>query len=229
MTLYELRDTDTYSEIVQCDVYGLRTLSVRPTFILDVGANIGCFSLYAATLFPEATLLAIEPDPENYKSLCANLDGKSHLSCLNVALGTGPVYYRHNDKSVLRGYNSPSSPGFDTIQDDVNWIGTEIQSVTIDQLIPRDCGEYLIKIDCEGAEACIIGHKPSMDILQRSCMVTAELHFYQEHAVPAPLWDNRELAISNRMCLAYNLSLTHDVQLKLWSNGAILWAMKRSL
>tara|TARA_Y100001934_G_scaffold270838_1_gene356382 strand:+ start:168 stop:452 length:285 start_codon:yes stop_codon:yes gene_type:complete len=43
-----------------------------PSFILDAGAHIGLSSVYFANRFPNAIVLAIEPDASNYNILCKN-------------------------------------------------------------------------------------------------------------------------------------------------------------
>ncbi len=44
-------------------------------FILDCGANVGYSAVYFLTRFPEAVLIAVEPDPDNCAMLGANLAG----------------------------------------------------------------------------------------------------------------------------------------------------------
>ncbi len=39
----------------------------------DVGANVGVYSLIAASICPDARIVAIEPAPANYEALCRNL------------------------------------------------------------------------------------------------------------------------------------------------------------
>ena len=53
----------------------LRELSdIDVATIVDAGANIGLASLYLATAFPRAHILAIEPDMDNYELLVRNVD-----------------------------------------------------------------------------------------------------------------------------------------------------------
>lgn len=41
--------------------------------IIDAGANIGLASVYFAMRFPQARILALEPEPENFHWLCRNV------------------------------------------------------------------------------------------------------------------------------------------------------------
>src|SRR5579883_1485462 len=45
---------------------------LAPRVIVDAGANIGAASLYFATRFPEATILALEPEQSNFQLLRKN-------------------------------------------------------------------------------------------------------------------------------------------------------------
>ncbi|GLZ39322.1 FkbM family methyltransferase [Actinokineospora sp. NBRC 105648] len=61
--------------------------------VLDVGANIGLFSLYVARERPAARVYAFEPAPEAYAALVANVaDHDLPVTCLPWAVGghTGP-------------------------------------------------------------------------------------------------------------------------------------------
>src|SRR5947208_4936670 len=43
------------------------------TTIIDAGANVGYSSAYFLSRFPEARIIALEPDPENFNALRRNL------------------------------------------------------------------------------------------------------------------------------------------------------------
>lgn len=47
-------------------------LAAAPEFIIDGGANIGCASVYFANRFPDARIVAVEPDRGNFRVLEAN-------------------------------------------------------------------------------------------------------------------------------------------------------------
>ena len=57
--------------IVIADEYHLRNQR-NPKVIFDIGANVGIFSLHAATLFPGCIIYAFEPSVENFALLKSN-------------------------------------------------------------------------------------------------------------------------------------------------------------
>ena len=65
--------TSLKREILHRDYYDLRKFSPGSfDTIIDIGANIGMFSLYARFLQPLARIIAIEPHPAIFKILQDN-------------------------------------------------------------------------------------------------------------------------------------------------------------
>lgn len=62
------------------------TLPASPT-ILDVGANIGLFSRFAAQEWPDASVFAFEPVPLLFDLLRANTEHTPGVDAINVGLG----------------------------------------------------------------------------------------------------------------------------------------------
>jgi FkbM family methyltransferase len=54
--------------------------------IIDAGANIGASTLYLADAWPEARVIAVEPDGYNLELLCSDTSGFPHVTCLHAAL-----------------------------------------------------------------------------------------------------------------------------------------------
>ena len=54
----------------------------RKPLILDVGANAGFASRFFALEYPEAAIIAVEPDPENYRVLCENVKSVSGVTSI---------------------------------------------------------------------------------------------------------------------------------------------------
>ena len=61
----------------------------RPV-ILDAGANIGIASVWFAHRFPEAVLLAVEPDPRNAAIARMNTERLSNVRVVEAAIGSTP-------------------------------------------------------------------------------------------------------------------------------------------
>jgi len=55
-------------------------------FIIDGGANVGYSALFFAELFPEATIVALEPDPKAFVRLCRNCQGHPKIKPVQAAL-----------------------------------------------------------------------------------------------------------------------------------------------
>ena len=79
------------------DVYGLR-LSPPPDVIWDIGANIGAFCCVAAHAFPDAAIIAYEPDSEVVEVLEKNVRANA---LPNVTIITMPVTTRTERSTVL--------------------------------------------------------------------------------------------------------------------------------
>ena len=54
--------------------------------VLDAGANIGCSTHTLASGLPEATVVGLEPDADNYAMLCLNTRGLHNAVPLRAAL-----------------------------------------------------------------------------------------------------------------------------------------------
>lgn len=66
-------DMNVFSQIFAWDEYAcLRSVS-SPRWILDLGANVGYSSAYFLSCFPTASVIAVEPDPDNCKLCRRNL------------------------------------------------------------------------------------------------------------------------------------------------------------
>jgi hypothetical protein len=64
---------------------------------IDVGANIGRYSLYLAKKFPNTLVIAIEPDPEAYFSLIKGVQANN----LNNVIALNLAAYNSNGYVVL--------------------------------------------------------------------------------------------------------------------------------
>ncbi|KAM3504334.1 hypothetical protein MY10362_003638 [Beauveria mimosiformis] len=90
-----------YKEIFGDNCYNVAQLS-DPRFIVDVGANIGLFSVYMKSKFPACKVVAFEPAPDTFAVLTKNLalhavDGvRAHRCALGATAGQGSLTFFPN-------------------------------------------------------------------------------------------------------------------------------------
>lgn len=124
--------------------------------VIDIGANIGSFSLYAASLGAKK-VIAVEPEPHNLELLRKNIDEHKGITpdCEfvidQVAIGrhdNNMVYINndHGDSRVVENANMAAD-------DSVN-----VRMITLDTLFKKHKIEYIdvLKIDIEGMEGDVI-------------------------------------------------------------------------
>ena len=126
---------------------------VRPgATIIDIGANIGLFSLVAAQ--KAATVLAFEPEPENFAILQKNcrLNEAHNVTARQLAVsdtsGVSRLYLPDNDGLTGR-HSLYSGRGSRSL---------EVSCATLDEIVADggyECVD-LVKLDCEGSEYGIL-------------------------------------------------------------------------
>lgn len=175
-----------FGEVVTEDCYRLRSVKFQPTLIFDIGANIGIFSRFARTLFPKASIVALEPD-ENNCAYFRDFTFDSNIHLIQKALGRGRIFHgttaaNGSGETYLSaglGYPGAMLNGAASLGAGLEY--SNVESVTLGELAgewltPKD--SLLIKIDCEGAENTIWDDPASMEVLKRAGYIAAELHFY---------------------------------------------------
>ena len=126
-------------------------LSILPPkpIIIDIGANIGQYSIAVKSFFPKAELYSVEPDPNVFKLLMNNTKSLKSITTYNYALAskTGSIdFYVNKEFSewssiIKQGYN-------------VNKI--RVKAIKGDTLFANLKYIDLLKIDVEGAELEVI-------------------------------------------------------------------------
>jgi FkbM family methyltransferase len=144
------------------DEYGLRSICGPVKTVVDIGANIGIFSLWARHNFPGATIHAYEPNEEIFNYAVENLK-EATVMLFNEGVSnestTGTLVQKESSRL---GKTRKESLG-------------RIKLTDIDTVIERVGGKLdILKLDCEGAE---------WEIFQRSAVfqgvsqIRMEYHF----------------------------------------------------
>jgi len=164
-------DRQTLNGIFGRDEYRLNGFADRSLdTIVDVGANIGLFSIRAAPL--ARRIIAVEPLPDHFKILQSNLSDPRfrHVAPVQKALsgtsGTLELWVSSNPggHSILREVAHGSSS--------VRVEATTLRDLFADHAIER-CN--LLKLDCEGAEYESLAATPE-DLWARIDRIHLEFH-----------------------------------------------------
>jgi FkbM family methyltransferase len=73
-------DIQVFNQIFFYGDYDL-DFKVRPKVIIDCGAHIGLASIYFKNRYPEANIIAIEPQRQNFELLMKNTKGYKNIYC----------------------------------------------------------------------------------------------------------------------------------------------------
>jgi FkbM family methyltransferase len=135
--------------------------------LLDVGANLGCFSLTLARIRPDCIVHSFEPSPETFIRLKANMarNQKSNVKIHQLALG--------KEIGHLQFVNDQSSPGTNHLVAQTEVIAgstIEVEVSTIDQFLETDGAPDVafLKIDVEGFEADVL-RGAAHTLMNRQC------------------------------------------------------------
>ena len=131
--------------------------------IVDAGANIGAASLWFASQYPAAAVVAVEPDPENVAVLRRNVANQPNVRVLEAAIGS--------ERGRVELVPGPKSWDVQTVRSE-----TGVKIVTVDDAIKASGGDapFIIKVDIEGFEADLFARNLSW--LDRSTVVMIEPH-----------------------------------------------------
>lgn len=125
------------------------------SIVIDIGANIGVFSLYAA-LSGAKKVYAFEPSREAFEILCKNIK-LNNLT--DVIIPVNKAVSSIDDLIIQFPCSSSPYNNIRSFASDNELICCEILTVTIDSFIDKNVNIHnidLLKLDCEGAEFDIL-------------------------------------------------------------------------
>jgi FkbM family methyltransferase len=160
--------------------YSSLKLENEPTLILDCGANIGCASISLLSRFPQAHIVAIEPDRDNFEMCRRNLAPFGN----RVTLINAAVWPEDAELEVVRGEFAGGWEWAHQVRPaPIGSVG-EVRGLSFESLIAQLPYERidLLKIDIEGAEkeifsGCCSGWLP------RVANLVIELHDEEAAAI----------------------------------------------
>lgn len=144
---------------------------LAPELIVDAGANIGMATLFFAHHYPNARIIAIEPESSNFTMLQTNCEGIKNITLIKSALWSNACRLRIADSDAAAWAFSV------TDQLPVDDRSEPVMATTIPEILDRMNAIQidLLKLDIEGAELELFS-VGSEKWLNRVCNIVIELH-----------------------------------------------------
>jgi FkbM family methyltransferase len=204
-----------YGEVVTFDCYKVKELSFVPDVVIDLGANVGCFTRFARELFPNALIVAVEPNEDNFAQLIRFTE-EDNIIFINKAIGIDKVY--HGTTSANGSGETYLSAGLgypaDSMEAELTGGGIEKSSIPlimVDEIINKYVcfgQKVILKIDIEGNEHTILSHKKSMELMKGIDYICMEVHFYALYG-----GDIYEDMLEQTMRALKSFDESHDIKL----------------
>jgi FkbM family methyltransferase len=139
-----------YIDIFKREIYNFKAINNQP-YIIDCGANVGISVLYFKTLYPNAEIIAFEPDKDIFAILKENIDNSNHkkVTLINKALWNTEGKTSFIDEGADGG----------KILDSKNIPPHNLNIIEVETTSLRACLNQkvdFLKIDIEGAETIVI-------------------------------------------------------------------------
>lgn len=173
-------DRSVVKEVWLKNIYNKHGIKVeKGDTVIDIGAHIGVFSVYAAELSQTGKVYAFEPFTENYKALENHkaINKKDNLLIFNTGIS-------NKDGAQTLHLSADNNTGGHSLHlknDSTRTV--EIQTTTLSGFCEREKINKIdfLKLDCEGAEFEIL--KSSEPVLKIVNKIVMECHPYGNETV----------------------------------------------
>lgn len=135
--------------------------------IMDIGAGLGDFTVYAAKKLPNSTVYAYEPFPESYKLLQENLkaNGVHNALFFPYAIGADarPLHMETSTGVAVKHSTTAQASDENALR---------VTGIALDEVFQNIQQCDFLKMDCEGAEYGILFHASSATLqkIRHLCM-----------------------------------------------------------
>jgi FkbM family methyltransferase len=167
---YNTSDQGIFYQIFLLEEYSCLNDLPEPKLIIDAGANVGFSSIYFLNKYPNAHVIAVEPDDENFKLCEKNLSFYSE----RVSLIKSGIWSHQTGLIVFNDKNNESAIQVKECQSGEE---ADIYAIDIDNLLNNSAFTSidLLKMDIEGSEAVVFSEKDAK-WLTKVRNIVIELH-----------------------------------------------------
>lgn len=137
--------------------------------IVDLGSNIGFSVMHFKSKFPNARVIAVEPEKSNYDQLVKNVKTYKSVDCLQNA-----IWYSQKNLGIFD--SGLGEYGFRVVDGNQKLVGS-VDAITMDDIINKYKLQTIdiLKIDIEGAEKELFTYNYESWLPKVRCIVI-ELH-----------------------------------------------------
>ena len=162
--------------------------------ILDIGANVGAFSLWAVRRWPGSHVRCFEPNPETFAILSRNVAGISTIAPTNAAVYPSDAAR----EAFFSRFAGDGEAGLTRYIGDTFREGVVAPTFEVDIVRPETLGRAdIVKLDIEGGEAEVLS---ALD-LSGTALVLAEFQNRKARQImQAVLGDNGFEAVLDEEC-----------------------------
>jgi len=161
-------DIDVFDQVFIGEMYAL-PFTIPARLILDLGANVGYASVYFANRYPDARIVAVEPERSNFLALSRNTEPYPNVITMEAAIWPTAGQLALEDSGAAWSFRVTAN-------------GTQgmasVNGITIDDVLTRwseGAPVDLLKIDIEGSEKELFS-APCDSWLARTRLMVIELH-----------------------------------------------------
>jgi FkbM family methyltransferase len=150
---YNSSDINVFSQIFVSDEYRTLAVSQDIKLIIDCGANVGYSSAYFLSRFPEAHIIAVEPDRSNYEILNQNLSAYGD----RVTTICSAVWSRNVGLKVHIGKVGEKREWATKVRECIEGEEADLHAMDIATLLNRSNHDRIdiLKVDIEGSERIV--------------------------------------------------------------------------
>lgn len=155
--------------------------------ILDVGANVGSFALWATARWPGSTVTSYEPHPGTFAFLTQNTALRRDITPVNAALFPGG----QATATFMSRFAGDGESGLASYAADTFAPGAQVESYQVRVIDPASLPSAdIVKIDIEGGEGDVLDH---LDLSRTSLVLLEYQNRKNRLQLEARLRDDFEL------------------------------------
>ena len=165
-TSHGTNDRGILREVIELDCYGIKNINIDSGNIIDIGGQIGSFSVLAADKFPGCQIYSYEMLKENFDLLKINTESYKNIKIFNAAIigdnRAGSMYIHPKNTGghclIFNGENN-----------------VDVEQINIKDII-EDKEIELLKSDCEGSEFEIFRAIEKYNLFKNIKRIVMETH-----------------------------------------------------